>query len=888
MNNSSCAPLRFYLLLLLSLAADSLISQDSYIKYHRLEDPMIVETFGLLTNEQYDSIFNLNEAVDNCLTPETDGVPGEANKIAKTFNFKFSEEELATAGILSIYPDGFNLGFSFSAYSDGILEDDSQCLDKFSRKTTINTGVEQINGYYPILPDKEIEIKVEGEIDTCFINFYCPFFVAHSSHYQIDHFDNNVTINRPIFHTYRSDSAQDSSFFSVCADGTASSLFKFSLLGGYFGQYDAEAQNLQFRIKEDPDGSNAAQYGRLGHFNYVGHEFEVAYTHPTTIPTTVTTPYATYTLELYDRHRPEIVYKAFDLRVYRIPIVMVHGLWGKKTAFSKMENSLINSNQYSRAQLHRADYEQSNDASFSTNAYEVPYAIGTLKEELKSNGISCKKVNIVAHSMGGILARLYLQSTDYDDDIARLITMNTPHAGSQLANLLLDDNYDLSPLLRSVAYRFLGNPNGGAIEDLRVNSPAIRNYLNGFDNLNLNTVPTHAITSVREFPELDLLILLSGAPWFKTTTMNVIPFALQFIQSTSDDIENAFNNERHDWIVPLSSQYGNMPENSTYLGLIHTFIHKNTFVINDVRRLLNQPLDSDLFDDQGFHPPVLTYSTPSFQSTSLQLKKNLTENDLVINSPAQGSVYSANSPITVSISGNTDIEKILLFVSYGTDSVYVAQQMGATFNLTLEGDTIAGEKTIIAIAKTTTGNVRLKESTFSICPGGDNILNDQILSSGSFYAGANIFSNASIADGSQVNFIAGNAIILNPGFEAQRGTTVSMKIEPCGIPNANYNKVAERASLAALETSSTTKPSLNIFPNPFSGVANIHLQLEETGKVELSLVDLYGKKQRSIVREELASGHHEFAIAKQNLSTGIYFIQLQTKDTLVTKSVIIR
>ena len=37
------------------------------------------------------------------------------------------------------------------------------------------------------------------------------------------------------------------------------------------------------------------------------------------------------------------------------------------------------------------------------------------------------KVNIVAHSMGGILARVYIEGPDYQDDVDQLITLGTPH-----------------------------------------------------------------------------------------------------------------------------------------------------------------------------------------------------------------------------------------------------------------------------------------------------------------------------------------------------------------------------------------------------------------------------------------------------------------------------
>jgi hypothetical protein len=51
--------------------------------------------------------------------------------------------------------------------------------------------------------------------------------------------------------------------------------------------------------------------------------------------------------------------------------------------------------------------------------------INKIKEQVGIN-----KVDIVAHSMGGLVARQYIQSDDYGQDVDQLITLGTPHLGS--------------------------------------------------------------------------------------------------------------------------------------------------------------------------------------------------------------------------------------------------------------------------------------------------------------------------------------------------------------------------------------------------------------------------------------------------------------------------
>ncbi|OGG58626.1 hypothetical protein A2765_02795 [Candidatus Kaiserbacteria bacterium RIFCSPHIGHO2_01_FULL_56_24] len=49
---------------------------------------------------------------------------------------------------------------------------------------------------------------------------------------------------------------------------------------------------------------------------------------------------------------------------------------------------------------------------------------------------NCDKVDLVAHSMGGLVARQYIQSVDYDQDVDQLIFLGTPHLGSPDAYLM--------------------------------------------------------------------------------------------------------------------------------------------------------------------------------------------------------------------------------------------------------------------------------------------------------------------------------------------------------------------------------------------------------------------------------------------------------------------
>ncbi len=67
------------------------------------------------------------------------------------------------------------------------------------------------------------------------------------------------------------------------------------------------------------------------------------------------------------------------------------------------------------------DWEKSNKISAEKLKQKI--------EEVK-NQTAMPKVDLVAHSMGGLIARHYIQAEDYSEDVDQVITMGTPHLGS--------------------------------------------------------------------------------------------------------------------------------------------------------------------------------------------------------------------------------------------------------------------------------------------------------------------------------------------------------------------------------------------------------------------------------------------------------------------------
>ena len=63
----------------------------------------------------------------------------------------------------------------------------------------------------------------------------------------------------------------------------------------------------------------------------------------------------------------------------------------------------------------------------NTLSWNADYLRQTIEQVKADTGAST--VNLIGHSMGGLVARAYVQSANYGNDVAHLITLGSPHKG---------------------------------------------------------------------------------------------------------------------------------------------------------------------------------------------------------------------------------------------------------------------------------------------------------------------------------------------------------------------------------------------------------------------------------------------------------------------------
>jgi len=135
-----------------------------------------------------------------------------------------------------------------------------------------------------------------------------------------------------------------------------------------------------------------------------------------------------------------------NLTVVRPPLMLIHGVWADSSSFP--DNIWIRSPGFLQPNnayfVFKGDYEATHDASFTTNFGKVQGYIAKALILARAANYAATKADVVAHSMGGLLTRLYVASANYMrptnynlGDIHRFITLDTPYGGSNFASLLV-------------------------------------------------------------------------------------------------------------------------------------------------------------------------------------------------------------------------------------------------------------------------------------------------------------------------------------------------------------------------------------------------------------------------------------------------------------------
>ncbi len=385
-----------------------------------------------------------------------------------------------------------------------------------------------------------------------------------------------------------------------------------------------------------------------------------------------------------------------DVVLVRPPVMLLHGLWGSPATTWGSGDQQWSIRSDPRFTIRVGDFETRNAKPFRDNVPGTRSGVEDALASLRRSGIAATQADVVGHSMGGLLTRLlaanvngdYVRDDNYAaGDINRLIALDTPHAGSPLANLLLDlvELPVVGPLLEPRIEVALGKVRDGAVHDLRIDSPEIV-------NLPAASLPVHAIVGIGG-SELEQPIDLALREHRLYRILGIFGY----------DLPSVFLPEGfHDLVVGRNSQLGGLPALSDATSLfgyadahrgLHMTVTKELRIGDRVVDLLHEPVAASAYAS-GF-PAGSGQSAPPPRRTS-RGARGVAPGALAITEPAPGTVLTAGQPFTVTVSalGGYVPREVLLLLPFGGTS-FTEPPFTATLSVPVEH---LGPVTIDAIA----------------------------------------------------------------------------------------------------------------------------------------------------------------------------------------------
>jgi triacylglycerol lipase len=143
-----------------------------------------------------------------------------------------------------------------------------------------------------------------------------------------------------------------------------------------------------------------------------------------------------------------------DVDAAETPILLVHGIIDNHAIFTVMERA-----------LRRRGFQTLSAYDYGLLTHSIPRAAVRLGEAIArlSAATGYERIHVIGHSLGGLIARYYVQRLAGDRHVHTLVTLGTPHQGTQLAW-----SAPLLPLVRQLT------PNSSVMQELAEPAPGCR------------------------------------------------------------------------------------------------------------------------------------------------------------------------------------------------------------------------------------------------------------------------------------------------------------------------------------------------------------------------------------------------------------------------------
>ncbi|MER5966566.1 alpha/beta fold hydrolase [Streptomyces sp. NPDC002057] len=165
----------------------------------------------------------------------------------------------------------------------------------------------------------------------------------------------------------------------------------------------------------------------------------------------------------------------------RRPVLLLHGFVDNRSVFVLLRRSLTRNGRHS--------VESVNYSPLTCDLRAAAELLGRRVDEIRAR-TGHDEVDIVGHSLGGLIARYYVQRLGGDSRVRTLVMLGTPHSGTTVAPLA-----DAHPLVRQM------RPGSEVLRELAGPSPGCRTRFVSFWS-DLDQVMVPAETARLDHPDL--------------------------------------------------------------------------------------------------------------------------------------------------------------------------------------------------------------------------------------------------------------------------------------------------------------------------------------------------------------------------------------------------
>ena len=425
-----------------------------------------------------------------------------------------------------------------------------------------------------------------------------------------------------------------------------------------------------------------------------------------------------------------------EIELVRPPVVIVHDIWS--SCLNWAESSILTD---IRFRVACADYTSNNAGTLASNSSVVLAGYFDVINKMRRIGIAATQADFIGHGTGGLLTRKHVDASNYErftnfyeGDLNRIITLNTPHLGTRMADeivvfrehLQADPDPSKWSTVRNSLLPLIIDDNT-AIDELRSNSPII-------NEISATPVPSHMIFSGGglDVPRLDAQALTPDDIQLLYTRMEFLhPLTrLLPIMEKQKLIYGAeskiFCADEHDLLVTewdqnsglIGAATSRFPVAADNTNSAHFLVMSDTAHINHLASLLDARVEGASYAPSLPSPGSVPRLNSCLGGSSIPLIRDenqlagepvraVAEGTLRIVTPYTGTPVSPGSTISVVVQSEGGFHPTVMFISGMGEGVIVEQ---APFVVSFPiPEKAIGEVNLIAFGIDDLGNVALSE-----------------------------------------------------------------------------------------------------------------------------------------------------------------------------------